>query len=69
MIFYRVFHKDLDHTKSTNLTFFPTIWEFAKVKEFNLCHKNEFHYFYIIATKCCRPLIFQTKNSVRQNNE
>ena len=38
------------------------------LKELSLCHKLWFLNIYICATKCCRPLIFQTMNSVISNN-
>ena len=39
-----------------------------KVKEFSLCHKLWFSNFFIFATQCRRPLIFQTINSARVYN-
>ena len=33
----------------------------------SLCHKHWFSNLYIFGTKCCRPSIFQTMNSVRSN--
>ena len=44
-------------------------WCFTHIlKELSLCHKLWFSNFYIFATKCCRPLIFQTINSARASN-
>ena len=37
-------------------------------KELSLCHKFWYSSPYIFATKCSRPVIFQTINSVRSNS-
>ena len=37
-------------------------------KELSLCHKLWFSNHYVFGTKCHRPMIFQTMNSVRSNN-
>ena len=37
------------------------------INELSLCHKLWFFY-HIFGSKCCRPYIFQTMNSVRSNN-
>ena len=36
----------------------------AGTKELSFCHKLWFWNLYFCATRCCRPLIFQTMNSV-----
>ena len=38
------------------------------IKELSFCHKLYFSNLYIFVTHCCKPLIFQTMNSVRPNN-
>ena len=43
-------------------------WYCFKEKELSFCHKLKFSNLYIFATKCRRPLIFQTVISVRSYN-
>ena len=38
------------------------------IKELSSFHKVLFLNLYIFSTRCCRPLIFQTMNSVRSNS-
>ena len=40
----------------------------SAAKELSLCHKLLFSNHYIFGTKCRRPYIFQTMNSVKSNN-
>ena len=44
------------------------IFMWDKEKELSLCHILWFSNHYIFGTKCCRPYIYQTMNSVRSNN-
>ena len=42
--------------------------EKKELKEMSLCHKLCFSNLYVFATRCRRPSLFQTMNSVREKN-
>ena len=56
-----------DHFQKCLIPVSPDFWV-TLAKELSFCHKLSFSNPYIFVTRCWRPLIFQTINSVRSNN-